>query len=75
MFREVGERPGYSDGLVAHSKSKGLKAKPDEAKMRPVDVPDIYGNHSKLTRDTGWEPKIKLEQSLSEALEDWRSKS
>jgi GDP-4-dehydro-6-deoxy-D-mannose reductase len=62
------------DGLLAHSESKTIKAMTDEKKMRPVDVPDIYGDHAKLTKDTGWEPKINLEQSLREALEDWRAK-
>jgi GDP-4-dehydro-6-deoxy-D-mannose reductase len=62
-------------GLLALSKKSDLTAKADKAKMRPVDVLDIYGDYGKVKRDAGWQPAIKLEQSLKEALEDWRSKS
>jgi len=37
-------------------------------------LPEIYGDYSKLQADTGWEPEIALEQTLGEALEDWRAK-
>ena len=61
-------------GLLAHAKNTELKPVVDEAKLRPVDVPDIYGDHAKLTADTGWQPEIGLEQTLKDALEDWRAR-
>jgi GDP-4-dehydro-6-deoxy-D-mannose reductase len=62
-------------GLLAHTKNSDLKPVVDEAKVRPVDAPEIYGDYSKLKADTGWEPKIALEQTLGEALEDWRART
>lgn len=44
----------------------------DEARLRPVDVPCIRGDISKLTAQTGWIPTIPFEQTLHELLEDYR---
>jgi GDP-4-dehydro-6-deoxy-D-mannose reductase len=61
------------DGLLAGSQSKPKIAQ-DSDKMRPSDAPDIYGDHSKIANDTGWQPQIKFEQSLKDALDDWRNR-
>ena len=45
----------------------------DPARMRPAEIPKIYGDHSKLTKDTNWNPEISLEQTLQDALDDWQS--
>ena len=34
---------------------------------------DLYGSAVKLTRDTGWTPKIALRQTLIDTLDWWRS--
>jgi GDP-4-dehydro-6-deoxy-D-mannose reductase len=60
--------------LLKHSKSADLRPVVDEAKVRPVDAPEIYGDYGKLKADTGWEPRIPLEQTLREAMEDWRGR-
>nr|MCR5346375.1 GDP-mannose 4,6-dehydratase [Fretibacterium sp.] len=44
----------------------------DPAKMRPSDTPVICCNHEKLTRDTGWEPQLGLDQILRDVLAEWR---
>lgn len=46
----------------------------DPARLRPSDTPVICCDHSKLSRDTGWEPEIPLEQILSDSLLEWREK-
>lgn len=46
----------------------------DPARMRPSDVPTLYGSFDKLRRDTGWQPEIHLRQSLAEALADWETR-
>ena len=46
----------------------------DPARMRPSDTPVICCDHSKLTRDTGWEPNIPLEDILSDTLRCWRGR-
>ncbi len=43
----------------------------DPERMRPSDTPCLYGSYEKIRRDTGWQPRIPLRQSLSDALEDW----
>lgn len=44
----------------------------DPAKMRPVDVPVIEANITKLKECTGWTPEISLETTLKETLDYWR---
>lgn len=46
----------------------------DPARMRPSDTPVICCDHGKLTGDTGWNPKISLEEVLSDTLEEWRNR-
>lgn len=43
----------------------------DPARMRPSDVPMLYGSFAKIEADTGWRPEISLRQSLADALRDW----
>jgi GDP-4-dehydro-6-deoxy-D-mannose reductase len=45
----------------------------DPAKMRPSDVPRLWGSHARLTRDTGWTPRIPLEQTVEDLLGWWRA--
>lgn len=40
----------------------------DHSKIRPTDPDEIYGDASALKEDTGWEPIIKLQQTLQDAL-------
>ena len=46
----------------------------DEKKMRPLDIPVLAGDNSRLRAATGWEPSIPLERTLSDVLEWWREK-
>ena len=52
-----------------------IQVERDPAKLRPSDTPVICCDHGKLTRDTGWEPEIPMEEMLREALEYFRNKS
>jgi GDP-4-dehydro-6-deoxy-D-mannose reductase len=49
--------------------------KQDPSKMRPSDTPTISGNHDKLTNDTGWQPEITLEKTLSDVIKYWNDLS
>ena len=51
-----------------------IKVETDAAKLRPVDVPVIEADITKLTETTGWEPQIPLKDTLYQVLEDWRSR-
>jgi GDP-4-dehydro-6-deoxy-D-mannose reductase len=46
----------------------------DPARMRPSDTPVICCNHSKLTKDTGWTPRIEMGTLLTDVMEEWRTK-
>ena len=46
----------------------------DPALQRPVDIPVLVGDNTRLARATGWSPTIPLEQTLADVLADWRSR-
>src|SRR5919106_498466 len=45
----------------------------DPALQRPVDIPVLVGDNTRLARATGWPPTIPLQQTLADVLADWRS--
>ncbi len=51
-----------------------LKVKADPSKLRPSDLPVLYGDYTRFKAATGWEPAIPLETSLLDLLEYWRAK-
>ena len=46
----------------------------DPNKIRPVDVPIIEADITKLNAATGWKPQIPLEQTIQETLDYWRER-
>ncbi|MBT3249341.1 MAG: NAD-dependent epimerase/dehydratase family protein [Candidatus Pacebacteria bacterium] len=46
----------------------------DQARMRPSDVPTAIANPAKI-KDLGWQPEIKIEETLKRILLYWRSQS
>jgi len=42
--------------------------------MRPVEVPVLVGDASKLVAATGWHPTIELATTLSDVLDYWRER-
>lgn len=46
----------------------------DPAKFRPVDVPIVQGDNTRLLQLTGWQPTIGFEQTLHDLLEDCRER-
>lgn len=59
------------DMILSHSE-KDIKVETDPAKLRPVDVPIIEADITKLKEDTGWIPEISLDQTITETLEAYR---
>jgi GDP-4-dehydro-6-deoxy-D-mannose reductase len=51
-----------------------IKVEIDPAKIRPVDVPIIEADITKLNEATGWLPEIPIEQTIQEILDYWRVK-
>lgn len=46
----------------------------DPDRLRPVDLPVLLGDASRLRAETGWEPKYTFEQSLQDVLNDCRQR-
>ena len=69
---------GYSigeilDKLIAIS-GVDVKVVQDAARLRPSDVPLLIGDNSKFRADTGWEPEISFDKTLSDILDYWRER-
>lgn len=45
----------------------------DPARLRPVDVPLLVGDHGRLTEITGWQPQIPLARTLRDVLDEQRA--
>ena len=61
------------DQILTLSNAK-IEVKVDQSKLRPVDVPIIEADISKVQKTTGWNHEIPLEQTLRETLDYWRKK-
>jgi GDP-4-dehydro-6-deoxy-D-mannose reductase len=59
------------DILLSQSRVR-VRVEVDPSRLRPSDNPVILGSRDRLTRDTGWEPRIPIEQTLGDLLEHWR---
>jgi GDP-4-dehydro-6-deoxy-D-mannose reductase len=53
---------------------KPMRLESDPALQRPVDVPVLRGDPTKLKAATGWEPTIGLDQTLADLLDEWRGR-
>lgn len=59
--------------ILLHSKVT-IQVEVDKEKLRPVDVPIIEADISKLQACTGWKPEITLDQTIADVLAYWRNK-
>ena len=50
-----------------------IRVEQDPARFRPNDTPLIVGDCGRLQADTGWTPRIPLEQTVEDLLGYWRS--
>lgn len=58
--------------MILEQSEAQIRVEVDEKKLRPVDVPVMEADISKLQEATGWEPQIRLEQTVGDMLEYWR---
>jgi GDP-4-dehydro-6-deoxy-D-mannose reductase len=59
--------------LIAHS-SVAVEPREDPELFRPIDVPMLVGDNSRLVDLTGWRPEIDLSQTLVAVLDYWRAR-
>lgn len=62
------------DKLLAHARVP-IKIRVDPARYRPVDVPLLVGDPTRLQTELGWLPAIPLDQTLDDLLSYWRGRS
>lgn len=60
--------------LIISLSTSDIRIEIDPNKIRPVDVPIIEADITKLNQVTGWLPEIPLEQTILETLEYWRAR-
>lgn len=61
------------DRIVARSKV-AIEVRIDQAKLRPVDVPKIEADISKITQETGWKPELDINDTIGDVLDWWRKR-
>ncbi len=54
------------DMLILISGKKDIRVVTDPEKVRPVDVPVLFGSNSKISLLSGWAPAIDIQSTLSE---------
>jgi GDP-4-dehydro-6-deoxy-D-mannose reductase len=52
-----------------------LRLELDPSLARPVDVPVVRGDPAKLQKATGWEPRISLDRTLLDVLDQWSERA
>ena len=57
--------------IITSFSTKKIKTIPDPSRYRPVDIPILIGSPEKLKTETGWKPKIAIEQTLKDLYNSW----
>jgi len=61
--------------LIGMSTVKGeIQVKEDPARMRPSDVPILWGDNSAFVKKTGWERRYSIDDTLKDILNYWRER-
>ena len=61
------------DKIIARSTAK-IEVKIDEKKLRPVDVPKIEADVSKIKKEVGWETRLSIDDTIGDVLDWWRER-
>ena len=54
--------------------TRPMRLETDPALLRPVDIPVLRGDATKLRDATGWAPEIPIDQTLADLLDDQRTR-
>lgn len=60
--------------MIISLSTTDIKIEIDSNKIRPVDVPIIEADITKVNHDTGWWPLIPIQQTIQDTLDYWRKK-
>ncbi|MGL5434336.1 MAG: GDP-mannose 4,6-dehydratase [Lachnospiraceae bacterium] len=61
--------------MIISLSNKKIEIQIDQDRLRPVDIPVIEADITKLREQTGWQPEISLHQTIEETLNYWRNKN
>jgi GDP-4-dehydro-6-deoxy-D-mannose reductase len=61
-----------ADRLLALARH-AIELVPDPSLVRPVEVPRLVGDNTRLRQATGWAPSISFEETLATILDRWRA--
>ncbi len=61
------------DTMIAHSTAQ-IDVMVDAERLRPVTIPILQGDCTRLHTETGWKPQISFEQSVIDIIEDCRQR-
>jgi len=59
------------DALTRMS-STAIRIEVDPDRLRPSDNPVIAGDRSRISAETGWQPRIPIDRTLEDLLDYWR---
>lgn len=62
------------DFYLAQSKVKNIEVREDPARLRPSDLPNLFGSAERIRAATGWVPTIPFEKTLLDVLNYWRER-
>jgi len=69
-----GRRVGEVLEMLLAATAARIEVRVDPRRLRPADVPILVGNPAKLVAATGWQPRIPLDETLRDLLDDWRAR-
>lgn len=61
------------DGLLALTTVRPV-VETDPSMIRPLEMPVMYSDCTKIHAATGWQPEIPFERTLRDVLDDWRAR-
>lgn len=70
VTRSVGQ---MLETLLGFTKVR-IDVKTDPARLRPSDVKILWSDCTKFYQQTGWQPQIPFERTMSDLLDYWRAK-
>jgi GDP-4-dehydro-6-deoxy-D-mannose reductase len=59
------------EGFLARA-ARPIEVRQVAERVRPIDLPLLVGDSTRLRALTGWAPTISFRQSLEDVLDDWR---
>jgi GDP-4-dehydro-6-deoxy-D-mannose reductase len=60
--------------ILLHHSDAPITVREDPSRLRPVDIPLVVCDAGRLRKATGWQPTYRFEQTLTDILDEWRTR-